>query len=140
MEAEGGPWALQALYRALDEGKPFRVVVIDKEMPGMDGEATSRAIQADPRLADLRIVMLTSLGAQRTVSDLGLVGWVSKPVRRDDLFDVLFRTISGTMDGGSCFGPARGPARENSGTAASCNARILIAEDNFTNRKWPWNP
>ena len=64
-EAEGGPWALQALYRALEENDPFQVAVIDMQMPGMDGEATARAIKADQRLADIRILILTSPGFGR---------------------------------------------------------------------------
>ena len=46
-EAQDGPEALQALYRALDENDPFRIAVIDMQMPGMDGETLGRAIRAD---------------------------------------------------------------------------------------------
>ena len=35
----------------LDEGDPFRIAMIDMQMPGMDGEALGRAIKADARLA-----------------------------------------------------------------------------------------
>ena len=44
LEAQDGPAALQALDRALDENDPFRIAVIDMQMPGMDGETLGRII------------------------------------------------------------------------------------------------
>jgi two-component system sensor histidine kinase/response regulator len=48
--APNGPEALRGLYRALEENDPFRIAVIDMQMPGMDGEALGRSIRADQRL------------------------------------------------------------------------------------------
>ncbi len=45
-----------------EENDPFRIAVIDMQMPGMDGETLGRAIKADQLLTDTRMVMLTSLG------------------------------------------------------------------------------
>jgi CheY-like chemotaxis protein len=50
-ETPDGPAALQALLRALDEGDPFRIAVIDMQMPGMDGKTLGLAVKADKRLA-----------------------------------------------------------------------------------------
>ena len=49
-EASDGPGALQAMYRAADESDPFRLVVIDMQMPDMNGEELGRAIRADPNV------------------------------------------------------------------------------------------
>ena len=87
-EAQDGPGALQALYRALEENDPFRVAVIDMQMPGMDGEALGRAIKADQRLADTRMVMLTSLGARgdaRRFEEIGFAAYATKPIRHQEL-------------------------------------------------------
>ncbi|MFH0730001.1 MAG: response regulator [Pseudomonadota bacterium] len=42
--AQDGPMAIQALCLALDENDPFRIAVIDMQMPGMDGETLGRII------------------------------------------------------------------------------------------------
>ena len=63
-QAQDGPGALQALLRAVEENDPFRIAVIDMQMPGMDGETLGRVIKADKRLADTRMGLLTSLGTR----------------------------------------------------------------------------
>jgi PAS domain S-box-containing protein len=50
-EAMDSPGALQILYKALDENDPFRIAVIDMQMPGMDGETLGWIIQADKFLS-----------------------------------------------------------------------------------------
>ncbi|RYY71634.1 MAG: response regulator, partial [Comamonadaceae bacterium] len=57
---EGGVQALRSLREAAAAGTPYALALLDMEMPGMDGLALARAIQADPALAGIRLVMLTS--------------------------------------------------------------------------------
>ncbi len=132
-EAEGGSGALQALDRALEESDPFRVAVIDMRMPGMDGEALGRAIKADQRLADTRMVMLTSLGSRGDAlrfREIGFAAQATKPIRHLELFDVLSSTLSGI--------PASSPrpslTRERLQPFTGGKARILLVEDNITNQ------
>jgi PAS domain S-box-containing protein len=142
-ETDGGPSALQALYRAREENDPFHVAVIDMQMPGMDGEGLGRAIRADVRLADTRMVMLSSLGIQHGARHYGQIGFFScatKPVRRQELLSLLTFVMSASA--GSRFEPAKTlngvPAqvnREQSQPFAGMNARILVVEDNATNQE-----
>src|SRR5207253_5945807 len=53
--------ALDALRRAAAEGDPYRIAVLDYQMPGMDGELLGQAIKADPALKETALVMLTSM-------------------------------------------------------------------------------
>ena len=141
--AESGPRALEALYRARGEDDPFRVAVIDFHMPGMDGEALGCAIRADERLVDTRTVLLTCLGvwhAKRSPEEIGLVGCITKPVQRDELRNLLSRALSAPV--GSSLKNAKplnievfNADRETPRPFAILNARILIAEDNSTNRE-----
>jgi PAS domain S-box-containing protein len=140
---DDGPWALRALGQALDQGDPFRVALIDMQMPGMDGEALGRAIRADERLADLQMVMLTSLGVRKGAGrheHIGFSGCATKPVRREELLDLLSKALSRPT------GPASDPAKilapeplhvnpESVRSFVGVNARILLAEDNSTNRE-----
>ena len=46
-EAHDAFMALKLLYQARDAGDPFRIAVLDMQMPGMDGVTLGRAIKAD---------------------------------------------------------------------------------------------
>jgi PAS domain S-box-containing protein len=138
-EAQDGPSALQSLYRALGEDDPFRVAVIDMQMPGMDGEAVGRAIKADKRLAGTRMVMLTSMGMRgdaRRFQEIGFVAYSTKPIRHHDLKEVLSLAL---MDCDPMLQPqpiaTRHTASEKQNLFVGRTLRILLAEDNITNQK-----
>lgn len=46
--AASGARGLEMLHTAAREGKPYHLVLLDMQMPGMDGEQTARAIKSDP--------------------------------------------------------------------------------------------
>jgi PAS domain S-box-containing protein len=134
-QAPDGPSGLQALYRALGEGAPFRLAVIDMQMPGMDGEAVGRAIKADDRLADTRLVMLTSLGARgdaKRFHRIGFCAYAIKPIRHEELRGVLSQALAGDVSRPLA---TRHTAREAAACFAHRKARILLAEDNITNQQ-----
>ncbi|HWP34348.1 MAG TPA: TIGR02266 family protein [Thermodesulfobacteriota bacterium] len=68
--------------------EPPDLILLDLYMPGMDGEATCRAIREDPRLADVPVIMVTSGGAPQEVARCVAAGcddYLLKPVRRGPL-------------------------------------------------------
>ena len=139
-EAQGGPGALQTLYRALDENDPFRIAVIDMQMPGMDGETLGRTIKADKRLAGTRLVILTSVGARgdaRRFEEIGFAAYATKPIRHEELKAIL--SLALTERNGAEPKPrpiaTRHTARERLNLFAGRKARILLAEDNITNQR-----
>jgi CheY-like chemotaxis protein len=139
-EAEDGPAALGALARALEEHDPFRLAVIDMQMPGMDGETLGRTIRADQRLASTRMVMLTSLGARgdaRRFEEMGFAAYATKPIRHQDLKGVLSLALRERDGAGPSPRPiaTRHTAREMLNRFAGRKARILLAEDNITNQQ-----
>ena len=137
-EAEDSRAALRALYFALEENDPFRLGLIDMEMPDEDGEALHRAIRVDHRLADTRTVMLTSWGARddtRRFHEIGVDASLSKPIRHLELLNALGRALSGTLGFGSKPIVAPGAASEGQPSLAGLNARILLAEDNVVNQQ-----
>jgi len=142
VEAESGPVALQALYRAIEEKDPIQIAVIDMDMPGMDGVAVGHAIQADPRLAATRMVMLTSIGANSELQrsrQAGFTCYASKPVCREELGTILCDALfggPGTHAGARVcpVAAARAEDDEPSQTPVLLNARVLLAEDNPTNQ------
>ncbi|AFL72747.1 response regulator [Thiocystis violascens] len=139
-EARDGPEALRRLAGALDEPDPFRVAVIDMQMPEMDGETLGRAIGADSRLADTRMVMLTSLGMRgdaRRFQELGFAAYITKPIRHEELKAVLSLVLTARSPAEMVSRPiaTRYLAREILNLFAGCKVRILLAEDNTTNQQ-----
>jgi PAS domain S-box-containing protein len=140
---EGGAWALDALYQAREANDPFRIAIIDFHMPGMDGEALGCAIKSDKRLSDTQMVMLTCVGAwhgRQSPEKIGVAGYVTKPVQRDQLRDLLSTALSATVvckpdNTGTADTKPLDARRDASQTFAGMNARILIVEDSAVNRE-----
>lgn len=79
-----GVEALQALAKS----ELPDVVLLDVQMPGMDGWETLEAIRNNPRTADVRVVMCTVKAGTSDVLrawQLGCDGWVGKPFEIDEL-------------------------------------------------------
>jgi signal transduction histidine kinase/DNA-binding response OmpR family regulator len=94
--------ALAGLRDAQAKGEPFDIAVIDSSMPDMDGAELGAEMQADPMLADLSMVLLTSNprhGDARRYQDLGFVGYLTKPAKRNVLLETL-RTVLGSKRAG----------------------------------------
>jgi two-component system, sensor histidine kinase and response regulator len=92
-EAPGGLTALIELKRAQEAGEPYDFVLLDSRMPDLDGFQVAEQIRADPSLKDIAILMLTSdfggvmprSGEVARTYDLGLAGYLEKPIKRSEL-------------------------------------------------------
>jgi two-component system, sensor histidine kinase and response regulator len=92
-EAPDGLAALAELKRAREAGEPYEFVLLDSRMPDLDGFEVAERIRADPSLEDIAILMLTSdfggsthrSGEVARTYDLGLAGYLEKPIKRSEL-------------------------------------------------------
>ena len=132
----GGSSALTALTQAAEEGDPFRFALIDEQMPDMNGDALSRTIKTDEKLADTQLVMLTSLSTHidaDSLREIGVSNFIQKPIRADRLRLLLSKELSGVCRGEFGGGEAKKERRQ-----APCfdhaACRILLAEDNAINK------
>ena len=139
-EVDNGPDALNALVQAKNDGDPFRIAVIDMQMPEMDGETLGKQIKADERIAETRMVMLTSLGVRGDAGRLheaGFAAYATKPVRHQELKNILCLTL-GDRDEGKILQQTivtRHRVQENHKRFTGRKARILLVEDNITNQQ-----
>jgi two-component system, sensor histidine kinase and response regulator len=134
--AADGDEALLLLRAAAAEGHPFRVALVDSEMPGMDGPALGRAIKSDRALDPIALILLTSTaraGDADRASDVGFLGCLRKPVRQAHLHSYLAAAARGTAPEppGSA---SSGSAAESPGPGATSPVRVLVAEDNRVNQ------
>lgn len=75
--ARGGAEALDLMREELPDA-----VLLDVMMPGMDGPATFRAMQADPHLRHVPVVLLTAklqVGLEQPWDGLAVAGVIAKP-------------------------------------------------------------
>ena len=136
--AAGGGEALELLRAAAAAGSSFQLVVLDMQMPEMDGVMLARAIKADPAIAAARLVMLTSLGhllGNAEMREAGIESCVLKPVKESRLFTAIAAVMA--RRAGSHPETRRLPAMTDPGADATDGrpARILLAEDNVINQK-----
>jgi two-component system sensor histidine kinase/response regulator len=109
----------------------------------MDGMSVTRAIKADPKLRDVRVVILTSLAYhadETNFRNLGISAYLTKPVKQSRLFDSLATVMNEPPRLVEETGGGQVGSRQNATSAAvpdagSKNVRILIAEDNAVNQK-----
>ena len=89
-DVRGAANGRDALARLRNEPGRFRLILLDLMMPFMSGWDVLLAMQSDPALADIPIVMMTAgADVRRQALDLGAVGYVSKPVDFDQLLGMV---------------------------------------------------
>jgi len=131
--------ALQALRAAQQGGAPYDLVLLDYDMPVMDGLTMARAIKADPAIRGVRIVMLTSasqLGVARNEASC-VEACLLKPVRQSQLMNTLTAVWSRNRKDAPPTAANLSVDRKASLADKTCGRaiRVLVAEDNPVNQK-----
>jgi PAS domain S-box-containing protein len=133
-EAPGADEGLAALQQAAAANTPYALAILDAQMPGRDGFQLAEAIGADPSLKPTRLLMLTSAGQRGDAlrcKELGIHGYLTKPVTRADLLDMV-AGILGRPDGGAA--PQELVTRHRIAESRR-HLSILLAEDNEVNQE-----
>ncbi|HZP28672.1 MAG TPA: response regulator [Acidimicrobiia bacterium] len=128
--------ALDRMRAAARAGNPYDVVVLDLNMPDVDGLELAHRIQGEPALAAARLFLLSSSGrvASEEAAAAGLTATLTKPVRSSELFNCLVGGLTMTARSTPEAG-AREPAPSvPDGPAAVARGHVLLVEDNATNR------
>jgi CheY-like chemotaxis protein/HPt (histidine-containing phosphotransfer) domain-containing protein len=103
------------------------------QMPGMDGEQTTRAIKSDPLVKDVKIVILTPMGQRGDairLESLGCSGYLLKPVKQQMLHEALIAVLGRLAEKEKGIVTRHLIAEKHAG-----DKRILLAEDNSINQK-----
>jgi two-component system, sensor histidine kinase and response regulator len=128
---DSGRAALAALNLARDRGEPFALVLVDVDMPDLDGLSVAAQINLHPGLAQQVILMQRpdNIG-NPSPEDLGIAVSLTKPIRSSDLLNVIMRAFS------SGPGQERStPIPESTSALHRSPLHILLAEDNEINQR-----
>ncbi len=124
--------ALRELKQAKQQSKPYRVVLIDDDMPGADSLALARKVKSDPQL-DCEVIMMLSaghqLGVQQEYERHGIAGQLIKPIKPSELLEAIARVTGVTIDEAALPKPLVQPAGRTG------PLRVLVAEDSLFNQK-----
>ena len=135
-DVASGKAALAEIGSATDEGKPYEVVLLDWQMPEMDGIETARAIRELPLSPIPHMVMVTAFGREEVLKEAetaGLEDILIKPVNASTMFDTLIEVLGGHRDEERAEDQPATPLMEN--LAAIKGASILLVEDNEFNQQ-----
>ena len=133
-----GRAAIEALTAAARAHRPFELVLLDANMPDMDGFEVAAEIAKRPELRGATVMMLSSSGEygdQARCAELGIAAYLTKPVYAGDLLAAIERAI------GSKPSIAAPRAADVEGRRAwpwaprAGASRILLVEDNVVNQR-----
>ena len=99
--AYNGARALEYLYKAAGDNKPFDIALVDMQMPKMSGETLGKTIKRDPLLKNTTLVMMTSIGTRgdaRRMQEIGFAAYLTKPVKMSKLYDCLTTVVGKGQD------------------------------------------
>jgi CheY-like chemotaxis protein len=128
--------ALPLLHKAAEAGHPFDVAIVDYLMPDMNGMELAKAIRRDPAVGTVRLVMLTAhgwRGAGAEAEQVGFQGYLTKPVRQEQLRDAL-SLVMGRSVLPSVKTDDRLVTAHLVAETSIAKKRILVAEDNTVNQ------
>lgn len=108
---------IQAVSRVLHETVSYDLVLMDIQMPGMDGCEATRKIRSDPRFAALPIIAVTAHAyaeEQHRCREAGMNDHIVKPLNSKLLFDTIEKWLQKPK-----------PAQEGAVAAEIDNGRLL---------------
>jgi PAS domain S-box-containing protein len=132
--ASGGDEALNLLQAAKEKGRSFSLILLDAQMPGVDGFQVAKRIRENPKFAGAVILMLS---AERHLADadrcreLGVGSFLTKPIGQSELYDAILSAL-----GAGLVQERLVEVREPAPVAPKGRSlSILLAEDNPVNQK-----
>jgi signal transduction histidine kinase/DNA-binding response OmpR family regulator len=129
--ADSGETAL-GLMRAAEE--PFRLFLLDANMPVMDGFETARRLRAQPGYCGSPVIILASSGQRGDAArcrEMGISAYLTKPVKQSSLLNAVITVLGKTEPEGE-----RAPlVTRHTLREITRPLHILLAEDNAVNSR-----
>jgi len=132
-----GTEGIEILKEASNKNLPFDIVLLDMQMPEMDGITVCRKIKQIEEISKTQVILLTSIsnyGNSKKYKKIGFDGFLSKPIHQEDLYACISLVMGLSQKQNSQIEEA---------PLISCHIinqhkeeikKILLVEDNETNQ------
>lgn len=131
-----GRMAIEAVRDANHVDRPFEIVFLDWQMPGMDGIETARKLRELGLRRTPHLIMVTAYGREEVLKgaqSAGIEDVLIKPVSPSVLFDVAIRVLGGLAQEEHATGASSSTSPQS--LERIKGARILLVEDNELNQE-----
>ncbi|MDH5645290.1 MAG: response regulator, partial [Candidatus Heimdallarchaeota archaeon] len=129
--ADNGQESLFRIKNLMQDGAALDLIILDMQMPVLDGIATARKLQADPVTETIPIALVSSLGmVENLPADAGISLCMSKPIRQKQFINHLSLLLSDGVE--------KSHAKKNmskTDITSFTGARVLLVEDNIVNQE-----
>ncbi len=129
--------AAVAQVREVANAKPFEVVFLDWQMPGMDGIETAQAILGLGLKTPPHLIMVTAHGREEIIKaaeTAGIEDVLIKPVNPSIMFDAVMRALGATLEDEPDDFPEAAKVTD-AALASLKGLRVLLVEDNDFNQQ-----
>jgi signal transduction histidine kinase/DNA-binding response OmpR family regulator len=133
---EGGAAALTVLGRSATGQPPYDLLLLDWQMPEMDGLALAKRIRADHPSSPIPILMVTAYGREdllKSAAGIGISDVLIKPVSASTLFECVSHALGASRD--ALPHRPEPTAGAESILAPVAGAHLLLVEDNDLNQE-----
>ncbi|MCP4112197.1 MAG: response regulator [Desulfobacteraceae bacterium] len=103
VEASGGKEALSVLNEHMSAGKSFNLILTDYIMPEINGFDLAKEIRSIETFKQVPILVITSAGRTgdgKKSRELGIDGYLTKPIKRDILYKAIQLVLDGSVKQG----------------------------------------
>jgi PAS domain S-box-containing protein len=135
-DVDSGKAALAEIRAAADAGQPYEVILLDWQMPVMDGIETAKAIRKLPITPLPHMIMVTAYGREEVFKEASVAGLedvLIKPVSPSTMFDTIMQVLGGQRDEGVAHDQEETSLDE--GLVSLKGTAILLVEDNEFNQQ-----
>ena len=134
----GAREAFDLLCSAAASESPFKLLLVDQEMPEMDGLELTARVAAEPSLGNLKTILLTSLwrkGESSRSRRAAIDAYLSKPVRQRELLAALETLFRDGRNSPADAPPSPSSIKKRIQRDLLARRPVLIAEDNPVNQR-----
>jgi len=118
--------------RRVAEGAHWPLILLDAQMPDMDGVSLALELSVLPQASQSHIIMLSSMSRHfdaNMLKRIGIAHYLHKPVAQRELYQTITRVLAPAPLADPTPVPVAAPTR------AQAELHILLAEDNLVNQK-----